>query len=115
MRDFFMPVVEENEPMTFQIGFSAPEGVLLASDCKNQNLVGYRWGMIAPKIKVHENENLAYCSAGDDFCNAFTETIREEIRKNALRFVEAKSKTPSRNASIQRERNTLHFAGSTRF
>lgn len=88
MRDFFMPVVEENEPMTFQIGFSAPEGVLLASDCKNQNLVGYRWGMIAPKIKVHENENLAYCSAGDDFCNAFTETIREEIRKNALRFVE---------------------------
>jgi len=83
----FTSIVEE-EDMTFQIGFSTPEGVLLASDLKNVNLGGFRWGISAPKIKVHESENLAYCSAGDDFCNVFTETIREEIRKDALRFVQ---------------------------
>lgn len=80
--------IDEEEDMTFQIGFSTPECVLLASDLKNVNQMGFRWGISAPKIKVHESENLAYCSAGDDFCNVFTETIREEIRKNTLRFVQ---------------------------
>ena len=70
--------------MTFQIGMRCPEGVVLCSDKKHSNLMGFRHGRIAPKIYVHENEGLAYCSAGDDLCNVFTEAVRKENTANPL-------------------------------
>ncbi len=79
----------ESERMTFQQGFAAVNGVTLISDLKHVNLMGYRHGRIAPKIKVHATENFAHCSAGDDFCNTFTEVIREEIRKTPPRFIQS--------------------------
>jgi len=103
----FTSIIEE-EDMTFQIGFSTPDGVLLASDLKNVNLMGFRYGRIVPKITVHESENFAHCSAGDDFCNIFTETIREAIRKNAFRFTQGEVEDALRECVyIARKKETV--------
>ena len=66
--------------MTFQVGMICPEGVVLASDRKHTNPIGFRHGRLSPKIDFHESENLAYCSAGDEFCNGFTKVVRESNR-----------------------------------
>jgi hypothetical protein len=72
---------EDNPPMTFQICMATAEGVMLASDRKLTNLNEVRFGRLIPKIEVYEKENFAHCSAGDDFCEIFTETIREELAR----------------------------------
>ena len=63
MRDFVIPVVEENEPMTFQIGIVTTQGVLLASDRKMVEGHGFRHSIQTPKIIVHKNLEFAHCSA----------------------------------------------------
>jgi hypothetical protein len=70
--------------MTFQVGMFCSEGVVLASDRKHTNMGGFRHSRIAPKIYVHDSEGLAYCSAGDDLCNVFTEIVRTENRKTCF-------------------------------
>jgi hypothetical protein len=77
----FVPTHEVNEPMTFQIGMVASDGILLASDRKKTNILGYRQGWLVPKIEVYENLGFAHCSAGDDFCNTFTSIVLAEVKK----------------------------------
>jgi hypothetical protein len=60
-----LPVLEFDD-MTFQIGMVTDEGVLLASDRKVNNLAGFRHGLLIPKITVHQKQDFAHCSAGDE-------------------------------------------------
>ncbi len=76
----YLPVPEKKKPMTFQIGMVSPEGVLLASDRKITNLMGYRFGRQTPKIEVYETENIAHCSSGDGFCETFTTVVRDQAK-----------------------------------
>jgi len=78
-----VPILEELDCMTIQIGMLCAEGVLLVSDRKMTNLVGFRHGRLAPKIEVYENENIAHCSSGDGFCDTFTNVVRKEASKGA--------------------------------
>jgi hypothetical protein len=82
-----LPVLEFDD-MTFQIGMVTDEGVLLASDRKVNNLAGFRHGLLIPKITVHQKQDFAHCSAGDDFCNTFTRVVREEIDNGTTRFAD---------------------------
>lgn len=81
-----IPVYEDINAMTFQVGMVSANGVLLASDCKLTNLLGYRHGRLTPKIEVYESENFAHCSAGDAFCDTFTNVVREELAKGTTNF-----------------------------
>jgi hypothetical protein len=83
-----IPAIENEEPMTFQVGMACADGVLLASDRKLTNIVGYRHGRLTPKIEVYENENIAHCSAGDGFCDTFTNIVREHARDGKVNFAE---------------------------
>jgi hypothetical protein len=67
--------------MTFQMGMVTTEGVLLASDRQLTNLSGTRFGRLIPKIEFYEDENFAHCSAGDNFCEIFTDVIRTHLAK----------------------------------
>lgn len=72
---------EELDAMTFQMGMVTTEGVLLASDRQLTSLSGTRFGRLIPKIEFYENENFAHCSAGDNFCEIFTDVIRTRLAK----------------------------------
>jgi hypothetical protein len=73
--------------MTFQIGFAASDGVLLASDQKHTNLYGFPASTLAPKIKISDSGYFAYCSAGDtDFSNLLAESVEGRITRNRSEF-----------------------------
>ena len=91
MRDFVIPVVEGNEPMTFQIGIVTTQGVLLASDRKMVEGHGFRHSIQTPKIIVHKNLEFAHCSAGDCFCDTFTSEIANAIGKQPTQFTDCDS------------------------
>jgi hypothetical protein len=91
MHDCFIPGVEENEPMTFQIGIVTTEGVLLASDRKMVGGKVFRHSIQAPKIMVYEHLGFAHCSAGDDFCDTFTGEIAKAMEKTPTQFTNCDS------------------------
>jgi len=80
----YHPSPGEECPMTFQIGIRCSDGVILASDRKMTRIVGIRTGHKSPKIEVFEDEGIAFCSAGDDFCDVFSSTVREEMRQSGF-------------------------------
>ena len=73
--------------MTFQIGFTTPNGVLIGSDRKKTSLSGFHHSQIVPKIKVNENKTFAYCSAGDSaFGDVVASVVAEEFAKGKIDF-----------------------------
>lgn len=73
---------EEFRAMTFQVGFFASDGVLLASDLKKTALYGFSPPRLEPKIEIHKSGNFAHCSAGD---TGFTTIVIDEIEKEISR------------------------------
>ena len=79
--------VQEARRMTFQLGFNASDGVLLASDLKHTSLYGYRTSQIAPKIKISKTQKMACCSAGDtDFCFALENIVNRALSDGSAKF-----------------------------
>jgi hypothetical protein len=66
--------------MTFQVGAARSDGIILGSDRKLTNISGYRHGRMSPKIEVYESDGFAHCSAGDGFCESFTNVVHAEIK-----------------------------------
>jgi hypothetical protein len=78
----------EEIPMTFQIGFTASDGVLIGSDRKKTSLFGYHHSQNIPKIQINESETFAYCSAGDSgFGDVVASVVEEELSKGTVDFV----------------------------
>jgi hypothetical protein len=82
------PTKEELAAMTFQIGIVTSEGVLLASDLKATNFIGFDSRSLVPKIIVDNKRNFAHCSAGDDAWTTFTRIVAETIDKMSVRFAD---------------------------
>ena len=73
--------------MTFQIGIVTDDGVMLASDRKNTSIHGYRTSQMVSKIRVSDNGNLGYCSAGDtSFCAILETVVDEEMSTGRMKF-----------------------------
>lgn len=68
-------VFANKEPMTYQVGMVAKNGVLLGSDTAH-SLDGFsRSGYQAGKIQISQNGNIAYCAAGGDLAHYVGESI----------------------------------------
>jgi hypothetical protein len=73
--------------MTFQIAFTVPEGIILASDRKKTSVFGIHHSRIGTKIQINESETLAYCHAGDSgFCEVVASIVQEELEKGTTQF-----------------------------
>ena len=70
----------EEISMTYQIGLLVAEGALLVSDRQFSDPVLLGRRPCSPKIRVHEKENLAHCSAGDMLCEEFVKHVRKANR-----------------------------------
>ena len=73
--------------MTFQIAFTAPNGILIGSDRKKTSIYGFHHSQIVNKIEVNEKATFAYCSAGDSgFGDLFASIVEEEFSKGTVDF-----------------------------
>ena len=79
----------EEYPVTFQVGMVGIDGVLLASDKLVTeapiNEQSVRQTYLSDKITVLDEENLAYCWAGDDLCDSLCNRVRSELKKSPER------------------------------
>src|SRR5215472_5948386 len=81
----YEPMPGEEWPMSYVIGMQGTDGILLASDQKMTGVIGTRQGFKTHKIDVFEDENMAFCSAGDDLCVTFIQVARERLQNNWFR------------------------------
>ena len=93
--------------MTFQIGFTTPNGVLIGSDRKKTSLQGFHHSQNVSKIKINEDETLAYCSAGDSgFGDVLASIVEEEFSNGVVSFTDGDL--------IKAQRTLLHCLDTAR-